>query len=289
MYWTILLPLLVLLLALLQSAAQKKDTNEIFGVLLLDSITFPKIIPATRHDVVVLFADKVKVNNEAEFPTTVAVRENFLDVAKDRDVEGIDLLFAQVLVNGAENLKLANRHNASQLPSVQLFLKGSSRGIPFPLAKLFPNKVNIRRFISKYTGVIYHLPNSVPGFNKLALELMKARSEDAMRDVIDRATTAAVDITDEDMKSLAAEYLKVMYKVVDKGREFVTKELIRLSDLLTSMQDTSDKDKKKISLVTRRDILYYFDYDVNSLLGNTPETSVSSAPSSSRSSTVDEL
>jgi hypothetical protein len=283
MYWTILLPLMVLLLGLLQSAAQLKDTNEVFGVLLLDSITFPKIIPATSHETVVLFADKVKVNNEAEFPTTVAVRENFLDVTKDRNVEENDLLFAQVFVNGAENLMLAKRHNASQLPSIQLFLKGSSIGIPFPMGKLFPNKVNIRRFISKYTGVIYQLPNTVPGFNKLALELMRARSEDAMRDVIGRATTAAVGIADEDMKALATEYLKIMHKIVDKGREFVIKELARLSDLLTSMQDTSDKDKKKISLVSRRDVLYQFDYD-DILLGNTPDTSVSFS-----SSGLDEL
>jgi hypothetical protein len=83
---------ILILLTILQSciAIKGKDANEVFGVVMLDSITFPKIIPSTTHDTVVLFADKAKVGSGA-YPTTDAVRDHFLTVAAGK--QGNDLVY----------------------------------------------------------------------------------------------------------------------------------------------------------------------------------------------------
>jgi hypothetical protein len=86
-----------------------------------------------------------------------------------------------------------------------------------------------------------------------------------MRQVIDRATVAAYSITNEDKKALATEYLKVMYKIVDKGYDYVAGELARLDGLLAS---SNIPEKKKENLLLRKDIVHHFDYDIDILLGN---------------------
>ena len=46
-----------------------KDPLEIFGVVLLDSITFPKIVPSSSYSTVVVFAEKAKIG-VGKYPTT---------------------------------------------------------------------------------------------------------------------------------------------------------------------------------------------------------------------------
>jgi hypothetical protein len=140
---------------------------------------------------------------------------------------------------------------------VLLFLKNSAKGIPFP-GELFPNGVNLRRFVSKYTGTIYATPNSVPGFSILAQEIMMATSEEQMRAIVDKATSAAYELKNEKLKDLATEYVKVMHKIIDKGTSFVSAELTRLSTLLGSSEVN---EKKKENLLLRKDVLFHFDFD----------------------------
>ena len=54
-----------------------KNDLEAYGVVLLDSITFPKIIPSSNHHTFVLFVDKGKIG----LPTTDSVRDHFLGIA----------------------------------------------------------------------------------------------------------------------------------------------------------------------------------------------------------------
>ena len=54
-----------------------KDPNEVYGIVMLDAITFPKIIPSDRHASIVIFEQKTNIG----LPTSDAVRDHFLGIA----------------------------------------------------------------------------------------------------------------------------------------------------------------------------------------------------------------
>jgi hypothetical protein len=58
--------------------------DESMGVVLLDSITFPKVVPSTKYAVVVIVCNKREIGEYA----TDSIRSDFFDFAMKGDFEG---------------------------------------------------------------------------------------------------------------------------------------------------------------------------------------------------------
>ena len=76
-----------------------KNENEANGILLLDSVTFPKIVPNEKYSVFVGFFKKASIGKD-DFSDQI--RDEFLNFAvegaRKGDMDGI--ICAQVIVNG---------------------------------------------------------------------------------------------------------------------------------------------------------------------------------------------
>lgn len=240
-----------------------KSPDEAPGVVLLDSITFDKVVPSCTSNVMILFLDKRQIGQ----PTTDGSRDNFLEVSRDKDVDDKDLLFAQVMVNGAENAKLVfERLNITELPRLYLFPKGSETPIAFPPG-VYINGINTRRFASKHTGTVYRTPSSLLDFDHRALQFVKAtkaEQEELLSNAFVKIKKEIPDDADapEEIKKRAETYLKTMAKIIEKGPSYVKEELDRLTSLITGK---GKSDKKAKEFIERRDILYHFDFDIDLL------------------------
>jgi len=260
-----ILHILVLSVVWLQAAnsLKGKSPDEAPGVVLLDSITFPKVVPSCTANVMVLFLDKRQIGQ----PTTDGSRDNFLSVSRDKDVDDKDLLFAQVMVNGAENAKLVfERLNITDLPRLYLFPKGSETSIAFP-SGVYINGVNTRRFASKHTGTLYRTPSSFLDFDQRALQFVKAtkaEQEVLLKDAEEKVKAEVLDDDTEDTKKLAETYLRTMQKIIEKGPTYVKDEFERLTSLISGRGGKFDK--KMEGFINRKNVLNHFDFDVDLLL-----------------------
>ena len=70
--------LALLMLFHVVSSLKGKSPDEAPGVVLLDSITFPKVVPSCNAHILVLFLNKQQIGQ----PTTDGSRDNFLEVAR---------------------------------------------------------------------------------------------------------------------------------------------------------------------------------------------------------------
>ena len=136
----------------------------------------------------------------------------------------------------------------------------------FP-SNLFPNGINLRRFVSKYTGVLYATPGEVKGLGTLALEFMIATGGTSnlaeKEKILDKANLELNDASlNADQKAMIQEYIRIMGKVIELGSDYIYSEIKRLSEIIDkgSMSET-----KKESLLLKRNILYHFDYSVDHL------------------------
>ena len=79
-----ILHILVLSVVWLQAAnsLKGKSPDEAPGVVLLDSITFPKVVPSCTANVMVLFLDKRQIGQ----PTTDGSHDNFLSVSRGMNI-----------------------------------------------------------------------------------------------------------------------------------------------------------------------------------------------------------
>lgn len=105
-----MLSLLVLHLFIITiSAIAGKNPEETYGILLLDSITFPKIVPSMTNTVLVLICKKGSIGNYG----TDSIRSDYFSFATLSELQDTDsttsltdsdsILFTQIIVNGAQN------------------------------------------------------------------------------------------------------------------------------------------------------------------------------------------
>ena len=196
-----------------------KNEHETYGVVLLDSITFPKLIPSNEYSAIVIFCDKREVGKGS----TDTIRDSFIQVADPTKKvetgepeipdESEDILFAQVLVNGAQNYMLSQRQGIKEMPIILFYPRNSTKEslpIQFP-SNVVPNPWNIRRFISKHTGKYYATPGSIPVLDILARDFMFEVDTIKMNEIYETAK-AKVDTMElsGDKKALAAYYITVI-------------------------------------------------------------------------------
>ena len=187
---------------------------------MLDSVTFPKIIPSSEYSAIVIFCDKKEVGRGK----TDTIRDSFIQVAdptKKNDGGGEggvvededeDILFAQVLVNGGQNYQLTQRQGVKDMPNIMLYPRNLTKGslpIMFP-SNAVPNPWNIRRFITKHTGKHYATPGSIPVLDVLARDFMLEPNQSQMTDIFERAKAKFETLAlSEAKKELAEYYIRV--------------------------------------------------------------------------------
>ena len=97
------------------------------------------------------------------------------------------------------------------------------------------------------------LPACIEEFDRFIVDFVKASGDDK-KAIVDQAEKAASVITDEDKMERATVYVKTFEKILEKGEEFVPKELARVEKL----SEGKVSEKKKLQLKDRASILTSF-------------------------------
>jgi hypothetical protein len=254
--------LCVFFVAVLVCEARVKgvDPMEERGILLLDAVTFPKIVPHSD------FAVMVQVTNDDKIEeyTTEALRADFTNFAQKCHHFGdaSNLLFAQVLVKGAQNRKLATSIGVPEefdRPRLFIFPAGSSTGIPYPMSGSYSD-ITLFQFASRFTDMHLPIPGIVEAMSPLVKPSMRAGAGE-MQEFIEKATAIA-DAVDENDKENAKYYVHVMKKVQEQGRDFIRSQMTNLAPLLqddNSIESKTSDPAKKMNILGQFDMLRFSD------------------------------
>jgi len=248
-------------------AVAREDDYRTFGTILLDSITFPKIVPNAENHVLVMVANKGQVGKLS----TDGVRDEFLAAAEalEPNVAKGSILFAQVIVNGAQNKRLAGRIGAREnfvYPSFHLYKPGSSE----PMHFLAPGEAEspalsinaVTRWVYKETGIFIGATGTVDEMDQLVIEFMsppsagasEAAVKAAREAVLAKARSAAAALTAPADKEAAPHYIKAMEKLATGQSSFPKEEVARLTAIVESdkvSESRKQEFRKRINIVRR--------------------------------------
>jgi hypothetical protein len=257
-----------------------KNPHEARGVLLLDSFTFPKLVPSEKHTFVVLVTNKQSIGDYG----TDSIRADFFAlgnfVQTREDETGKDMIFAQVLVNGADNARLAERIGMKRdfkHPRMFIYPANATKPIPYPETAPF-HLQSLLRFIVQNSHYNYRMPGTLAKYDELVKEVAKhlypetpsdqknedgsLESDTVLQDLFFKAkeihshyekdfkdlstpeSKKGEQLTELDMSNV---YINSLEKLLKQGKGFLKKEIDRLSDVL---------DEKKISKFTRTKLTY---------------------------------
>jgi len=227
-----------------------KSSEEAKGVLLLDSITFPKLVPNMERDVVILVCKKGSIGDYG----TDSIRTDYFSLAnkvEKMENTGVEnILFAQLIVNGGENLRLAETIGVSKdfvHPKLFIIPSGQTDAIPYPDDEPFQPRYLIR-FISLHAHLTYSMPGTMQALDDAAAEIMSNLEDEYIkRKAVEKAEAAVADLEEDSDKATAQLYLKVMRKVSDRGIYYLDEEIARQNRLLS-------KDSSQLTRASRRHI-----------------------------------
>eukprot|EP01038_Epipyxis_sp_PR26KG_P006042 gene6042-8319_t len=238
-----------------------KDSNELRGVILLDSTTFPKIIPSRNNQqtFLVLITNKAYIGDYG----TNSIRGDYFKFAQSVDSYITDtnnsdnIVFCQVILNGAENQKLVSSILGSdeemKHPKLVLFTHNSSDisdNIVYPSKSPFTMNA-LTRFIMRYNPSFYiQIPGTLKIFDEIAKKFMGNISKNHFITITNEAKETLLSLTlSSSDENKAKYYIKIMEKISssDIGINYITKEMKRLNKLI-------DEDKKRLSKQASVDI-----------------------------------
>ena len=229
------------------------------GVLMIDAITYNKLIPNKNADIVLMVASKGNIGRRA----TDYMRSEFLEMAKKASKKNDGVLFAQILVNGSENKKQAERLGVVDLrasdetkPEFFLIRKGESKAIPIKPDADDYNVADIMAFVSKTTGVNFPSRGTVKELGTIVSDFMKAEGESKRK--LWKKAKEIVDTMPRDKKSQKEKasnggfYVNAMEKVLEKGPEWLDTEISRLHSIILSdkvSDSRKDEFKRRVNIV----------------------------------------
>jgi hypothetical protein len=265
--YTLLLILVVTLCVVYGINTEVKSRDEVRGLVLLDASTFPHIVPSDRHATIVFLWNKAN----ADESVTGLAREEYLEFATQGDQgEARDLLFSQVIVNGAHNSFLSKRLGSddnAKKPLVLLYKRGASEPIVFPFPKISKNR--LRKFASKHTGYYYPAKNNLRQMDKFSqLFIMVSNAVERAKIIEDSKEWLAAqveasknnsDLFSNKHREMGEYYIRVMEKIQTDGFEYAEREATRISNILSGGKVTV-KDKLKL-LEAKLDIVMEFNKD----------------------------
>ena len=232
--------LLLLVVALLcvstVHALKLKAPEEAKGVVLLDSITYHKLIPSPIHYYVVLVANKHSIGDYG----TDSIRSDYIAFAHFAQSHGEnadEVIFSQVIVNGAENAKIARDLGLKdnfEHPAMFIIPKGAKDvkdAVQYPDDKPY-HPHDLARFLAQYTSFYYHIPGTSKIFDRLSKDFMQTNDEEKRAEIVTKAKEALEKVAKEEEKDDLKYYIKVMEKINEKGDEYLEQEIQRLVAIL---------------------------------------------------------
>ena len=240
------------------SATVREDDYRTYGTLLLDSLTFPKIVPNGNNYVLVMVAHKGHVGKLS----TDGVRDEYFATAEalEAGVSSASILFTQVIVNGAQNRKLATRIGAREdftYPSFHLYRPGSSESVPFladgEKESASQTMASVTRWLYKETGIFVGSIGTVDELDKLALEYQAAASPVLREQILGRARTAASSLEVPKNREMAQHYVKAMEKLLTVPT-YAKDEVARLQTIVLSDKVADERKKEfraRINIIRR--------------------------------------
>jgi len=215
------------------------------SVLLLDDFTFPKVVPHSNQDVVVLFSSKKLFGDYG----TDSIRTDYFNFAFKMQTEGQanHVLFAQVIVNGPENNDLVEQvlDEGEELthPKLYVFPAGSATAIPYP--NDLPYHLNtLTQFVSEHTTLSFQLPGTLKVFDDLATNFLNA--DDGRRRGIVSEAERVLEGLDGAPAATGSYYVKLMKKILEHGDGHIKAEIKRQTRLVN--------DASKVTKAGRRSI-----------------------------------
>jgi len=206
-------------------------------------------------NIVVLIANKRSVGDY----NSDSMRADYLDFASKGELHGnaTEVLFTQVIVNGAQNRKLADRIGVKpgdefKFPELFLYKANSNEPIPYPRRSSW-NIAQFTRWLSKHTNFYYGIEGTIEKYDLLAERFMFADKSE--HEKIIKEAEAMASTLEPHERDNAEIYVKTMSKIAEKGYDFIFTEIDRLSKLLT----TDISKSKKSDFVKRINIAYQFD------------------------------
>lgn len=156
-----------------------------------------------------------------------------------------DLLVGEVGVKDygeRENSDLAEKYSASKdFPVLKLFIAGKSEPITFTNQEFTAD--NIKKFIRSNSEVYVGLHGCIDEFDKFAEKFAKTDDEGKKRDILKEAEDALTNINEKLNKKAAEVYVKTMQKSLEKGNEFILKEIKRVENLAKGKVSTEKKEQ----------------------------------------------
>lgn len=235
-----------------------KSDKEQIGVVLLDAVTFSKVVPQSSRSVLLLIST---AGSDGDYGSD-SIRQDFLSFAEKSQLHGSSdaVLFAQVVVSEEEpeNMRLAIEHGMQPdfiHPAIFFYAEGATSPVQYP-AKNQVNHITLARWLSKQVEQ-YFLPTAglIESFGPLVAKFMRTADKEQHRALIEQASALAPTVELKD-KENAKTYIKFMQRIADRGAGFVQAEIQRLEDLITS--DRISK-PNQILLQRKVNILHTFD------------------------------
>lgn len=231
-----------------------KDENELHGISLLDSITFPQLVPHPHMTIVLLLFN---VNSKGEYGAD-SMREDFVHFANKgtKDGNGDNVLFAQVPVNDKEgtNIDIAKKLGVSpsfQFPRMFLFKAGNPDPIPYPESGKF-NDASFTTFVARHSDFFLGIDGLEPRFEMIAKRFIAAHNIEY--DSLIAEAEEALENLPQKQRVHADYYVKIMKKVRETGIDYVDKERKRLKKILKSENLSESKkteQQAKLNIVSQ--------------------------------------
>lgn len=234
-----------------------KHEKEQVGVVLLDGVTFPKVIPHATLSTLVLVHSAA---GDGDYGSD-SIRQDFYAFAEKSQLHGTSdmVLYAHLMVSESEpaNAKLATSLGlAPDLihPKILFFKVGETKPVEYP-TQMQVNHVALSRWMAKQVDE-YFLPTVglIQSFKPLIVRFMRA-SGDQQSAIIAEATALAPSVELKD-KENAKTHIKFMEKIKEQGPSFVQSELARLEELVSGERISKSN---QILLQRKVNILHSFD------------------------------
>lgn len=223
--------LLLLLSPLIAGAITDK------GIIYLDELTFDKLVNG-REDVLVRF--------DKEYPWGDA-HDMFKELATTLGEADAPLLIAGVpIANRAEylvNPRLARRYGLDKLkdddfPRFKLFLKGADPSKPIDYGGKL-TKDEMSAWLVAHTSLFLGKKGQIEELDAAAKTLMAAKKGDRQK-LLQEAQAEANSLAHKH-KEHAEYYIKTMQRVVEKGEDYIPKEIQRLGKMAADNSVTPAK------------------------------------------------
>lgn len=208
------------------------------GCVPLDSYTFDKIISKFKASVI-------------KFDVAYPYGPKHDEFAKVSEAAFTlpDLLVGEVGVKDygdQENSDLAQRYKVSKedFPVVKLFVEGKVEPYTFtPDSPEDFNADNIKKFIRSTSGIYIGLPGCLEKFDRLVASFIDETDEKAQRKLLREAEDLWDKAKGKSEQRAAETYVKLMRKVLEKGKTFVDGELKRVEGIIKGKVSKEKKEE----------------------------------------------